>query len=770
MNKGNHSGRSNSLLHRGRETAPAVYPAAVPDSQNVEAGWASEYLTIIRAHWGKILALGVAGALAGTIYMLRQPVLYRAATTIEIMGLNESFMNLNASDPQAGTGSYSNSVINIQTQMKLLQSHVLLGRVYGKMQAQSVPLLHLRRERFDDLRRLVGVKRLEPAGAFQSALATAAETVSAQPVAGTRLIEISCQSTTPDVASAFVNALAAEFIEQTMQNRLKNLQKTSEWLADQVEHARIKLEQAEEKLQAFARRSGNALTTQETLSEVRLRQLQTDLAALQADRIAKQSRYQMAISGSPEGQAAVMQDGTLAAERTQLAALKRQLAELSSTLAPEHFKVKRIEAQIAEAEQSIANQKQAVIAQIKSEYETAVKREQMLTSAYGRQTQSVISQESSAADMAKYKRDVDLARSAHNLMLQQLNQVGIASVVPTNNIRIVDPGEPPNKPFKPSASVYTGWGLVVGLAMGFIAGLVIEQTHRNIRQPGQSSALLQARELGVIPSATGPVMPRLSHMLTRRKQPVSRPLISSAEGQQGESTKLVTWDEAMSFAAESFRTTLTSMLLEDARGRRPKVIVLTSPAKHDGKTTVCSNLAIAVSETGKRAVLIDGDLRQPRLHRIFGISNAQGLTTILNSSKPIADYKVEELATCTRAGGPYVLPSGPVRGTISQILHNPRLGELIRRLRIEFDVVLIDTPPALAFSDARIFGRLAEGAVLIVRAHKTDINGMLLVRQGFLDDRTPFIGTILNDWNPKDGGSYYQSYHDSYQSYMQVPE
>lgn len=746
------------------------YGAEAP-AEDAGAGWAAEYLRLIRKHFVKILLAAVAGCLLGTGYMLRQPVLYRASATIEITGINESFMNLNASDPQAGTGSYSNSVINIQTQMKLLQSPSLLARVQEKLNAESVPLGPRRPSRLDTLRRFVGVTAKEPVQAMQEALTMAARTISAQPVAGTRLIEISCSATSPDIAAWFANSLASEYSEHTMQNRMKNLQKTSQWLSAQVEQTRVKLEDAESKLQAFARSSGTAiLQSQDTLPESKLRQLQTELSDFQADRIARQSKYQTTLNASPEAQLDSLQDSALDGYRTELTGLRRQLADLSATLAPEHYKVKRVQAQIAVLQRAITNQRDHVVAQLKGDYDSALKRESLLSAAYANQTRSVIGQADRTTGMAKLKRDVDLAHSAHNTMLQQLSQVGIASIVPTNNVRLVDASQPPGEPSQPNPLVLPGWGAVTGMAGAFLTALLLESSRKSINGPGQAPRLLQMRELGVIPSTQSDLSDNLRQRILRRGGILNR-LVSGAGGNPATRTALIEWSDKRSFAAESFRTTLASILAENLTSQQGQVILLTSPSEGDGKTTVSCNLAMAVSETGRRAVILDGDLRRPRLNRIFGIEGKWGLSTLLDASKPIAEYELDELAIESKPGGPFVIPSGPSPANIAKTLHGARVAELIGRLRAEFDFVLIDSPPALVFSDARLLAQYCDQAILVVRSGKTNIKGLLAARQLFANDGTPFLGTILNDWDLKSGtdGSY-NSYYDSYRKYVGTPD
>ena len=179
--------------------------------------------------------------------------------------------------------------------------------------------------------------------------------------------------------------------------------------------------------------------------------------------------------------------------------------------------------------------------------------------------------------------------------------------------------------------------------------------------------------------------------------------------------ELVTWRKTPSVLADSFRATLSSILYSGENGNRPRVIVLTSANPSEGKTTVASNLALALAEMGRRVLLIDGDLRKPRLHQIFNLPNERGLSDLLEGKQP----DLEALVTKTGYGELYLLPAGTAAERIPLLLHSPLAVEFLNRVKREFDTVLIDTPPMGLIPDARDLGRLADGVILVVRSTET---------------------------------------------------
>jgi len=219
--------------------------------------------------------------------------------------------------------------------------------------------------------------------------------------------------------------------------------------------------------------------------------------------------------------------------------------------------------------------------------------------------------------------------------------------------------------------------------------------------------------------------------------------------------------------AETFRSTLASILFSSDNASSPCIMVVTSCSPMAGKTTVTSNLGIALSEINRRVLLIDADLRKPRLQYVFNVENRWGLTDLLRDSRPVDEYPLENLALPTEVPGLSVLPGGTSRHSIANLLFSPRLPQLLRRLRRDFDAVLIDTPPMLQISDARILGRLSDGVILVFFANHTSRDAAMTAVERLREDRIPVLGTILNHWDPKKSPShlnYYEGYYRYYES------
>ena len=213
--------------------------------------------------------------------------------------------------------------------------------------------------------------------------------------------------------------------------------------------------------------------------------------------------------------------------------------------------------------------------------------------------------------------------------------------------------------------------------------------------------------------------------------------------------------------ADSFRAVLASILFAGAR-QRQRVLVITSASPGEGKTMTASNLAVAFANLGRKVLLIDADTRNPHMHTIFGLDNSTGLTTTLRHAVA-GETRRESFVRETNVANLHVLTSGPAIQEGADLLFSSAMPNLIGRYRDEFEMVLIDTPPMMVMPDARILGSFADGVILIASAGKTDRVSIQAAHRRFVEDRTPVLGVVLNNWNAK------TSLHDYYGVYKQQP-
>lgn len=724
-----------------------------------------EYWRILRRRKGTLILIAFLGGLAGLLYTLPQTPVYQARTSLEIQTLNQDFLNIRQVSQVSEPNTWD-TLTDIQTQIRILQSDSLVERVIAKLNLNKPSDLKLATDRISAWRRALKLPEPEAKGApsaWESLLKSASGGVRVRALGQTRLVELSCDSTDAKLAATFANALANEFIEQNVEARWKMTQRTGEWLTKQIDELRIKLERSEDALQAYARQSGLMFTSEKTnVSEEKLRQLQEELSKAQADRISRQSRYEMARGSAPETLADILNDVALREYQTRLTDLRRQHAELSATYKPEYSKVKRVQAQIVTIEAALKRERNAILERIRNDFQEALGREKMLAAVYASQARLVTEQAEKSIQYGILKREVDSTRQLYDAMLQRLKEASIAAAMRASNIRVVDAAREPLGPYKPNGTMNSALGLMAGLFLGVALVVMRERADRSIQEPGDSSFYLNLPELGVIPHA-GAARHRLYYL--RRKQiaePAPAPAAETglvAKSDVRDQVELASWQHKPSLVAESFRAILTSIMFSGENGNRPRVLVVTSGSPKEGKTTVASNLAIALAEVHQRVLLIDGDMRRPRLHEIFDAGNERGLSDILKENVARAESGLAGAIQETKLPNLFLLASGPVSSAAATLLFSRQMPGLLKDLLRQFDSILIDTPPMLQMPDARVLGRLADAVLLVVRAGVTTRDAAMAARQRFEEDGTPLLGTILNDWDPKaSGGGYYGYY------------
>ena len=736
-------------VYRYVESPPAEIPAT-PSYDSLLDHW-----HILFRHRKTLLSFAVAGLVGAIVISLVQTPIYRVRTSLEIQGTNF----LDSKNPTDSSGSYITPESYVETQVKLLQSESLLEDVIDKLKLQERPATGWRAIG-SRVRHIFESSKAAPLPAKDKLIKEIERNLTVRTSGTSRLLEVTYESPDPKLAADFANTLVSEFIELTQEARWKSAQGTAEWLTKHLDQMKAQLEKSEGQLQDYAHSSGLSFTSEkDNLAESKLKEIQDELSKAQADRIANQAKFEAAKSKPPDSLPEVLEDPTMREYRQRLVDLQRQYAELRATLTPEHYKVKRVQAQIDELKFAMRAERANVLRRISNEYTAALRRETLLSKANGEQEKVVADQSEKAIHYDTLKRDVDSNRHLYEVMLQRVKEASLAAAMRDSNVLVVDRARPPLLPYRPSLAMNTAIGLCSGVLLGFGFVILRERLDRRISAPGDAQVFLDLPELGVIPLDDAP-FPR---QLGNRVHPLRS--ASALPPSKANCPELATWKRKPSLVAECARTTLTSILLPNQNGEGPQVIVLTSSCPGDGKTTVACNLSIAVAEIGRKVLLIEGDLRRPRLHKVFGAGNNWGLSDLLGGDSPLETVPITHLVRETEISGLYLLPGGSCGVTPSNLFYSPRMSALLKRLRTEFDMIMMDAPPMIHLADARVLGRLADGVILVIRAGQTTTENALFACQRFAEDGTRVLGTVLNSWNPRNTGRYgYGSYQD-YRAY-----
>ncbi len=731
--------------------SPSDKRGATPENETL----LSEYFNLLRRHWGKIMLAAAAGAaLVLLATMLVQPS-YQAHVSLDIQGLNGDFMGMHEVS-RTGDNSAESREVDMQTQIKLFQSDSLLRRTSASLLNDPHPAMLERQDILSRMLRALHAPDIQPLQ-YASVVTDTADNVKVKPLGMTRLVELTCTSHDAKVAAAYCNRLTREFESEDIETRAAEAQKTSSWLTRQLADVRQKAEDSQRRLEAEVGGNGLMLSQQtSSTGEERLRDLQTELVRAQADRMQKEAASSQARLSSPDTLPEVLDNPAYRQYATRIADLRGKIAELVPPLTEENPKVIHLRSELRDAEAGLAASRTTSTGRQGNELAAARHREDLLQVAYNAQLANVSSDLQKTSRVSLLRREVESEQQLYQTMLQRAKEAGFALAMQASSIRVVDAAKPPPVPASPSP-VKNGIG---GASLGALVGIGFffyrERNLRVFRRPGETTGLLQVEELGVIPHAfpakrgvTASTSPRL---LTANQN-------SGQNSYSSEALAITHWEDRFSVIAEAYRSvTFSILLLNMDRGSRTYVV--SSPSDGEGKTTVVSNLAVALSKSRLRVLLIDGDLRKPRLHKIFGLKLESGVRNLLRGDLNPATTPVEQVCKPTDVPNLSVMTAGTGSENSVELLHSPQVAMLLDRMKVEFDIVLIDTPPMLHMADARLLAGVSDGAILILRANSTSIPQAEAARDLFERDGVQLIGTILNDFNPQREGvsDYYSSY------------
>lgn len=697
-----------------------------------------DFRRLIRRYCWLFIVLAALGAIGGFVSIILATPLYRSRLLLDIQPVRNG-RDVNRSDEEA----------TFQTQMILIRSGGFLKRVADRMQAESLPVAPVRTDFFTKLRTKLRPEMRNSTQLMADGIQSAISTLLVRPVNGTTLLEISCESIHPELAASFVNTVGSEFIDQSLQSRAIDSQRSSQYMNAQVEETKAKLKEAEDKLQDFVRQSGNLFVQQDnTLADSNVRMFQSQMATAATERMSKQAQYDQMKNASPERRAELLQDQNLGTLRQRLIQLRQDRLVLTARFTPNHQKVQSLDLQIQDTEQALRKEADAAWQRYQLDFEATQKREKLMGSAYYGAAGQLSSQASQAAQYSALRREVDILRQTYGQILMQAGQNSIMNSLPQNNMRIIDMASVNPEPLRPKPMMNLAFGTMLGLMAGVGIVFIRERTDRSLKQPGAARELLNARELGVIPNLNvieAPLRNVRVRIALQKSSALIRTGLQRTSSNSGR--ELIGWQQK-TFLSESFRHTVASLLREDSPERRLGVLLFTSPNPSEGKSMISANLGISLAETGRKVLVIDADFRRPRQHELFGLPNTGGFSTVLQEAAADRPFNVLDYVQTSHIPGLHLLVNGPAPDNLHLLLHSRKLGEILDELRGSFDMILIDAPPVLQIADARTMNLLADGVVLVLRSGVTDRKSALEAYRYLQEDGAQILGTILNDWRP----------------------
>ena len=736
-----------------------------------------DYLFVVLKRKWLILSLVLVITSLVTIQMSRQPSIYEGRTTIRIEPKARSV--LQTKDLVINSGTDPNFW---GTQLKLLENNSLARQVVLTLDLQHNPNFFGGQAQggiFASLRRAFSRdKKVAPSATNPGELTIVGENAlrdqltpeqlaqlepyedaiisneTVEPQLGTNLVDIKFRHSDPELAQKIANTLAEVFVENNLERARTGSDKAEDLLASKIAELQGLIKRDTEVQLNYAREHNVPLTIDpaKDLEAAKLATLSNHLLLAENERKNLQAAWEAANRSSdrysvPDVQTSVRIEKL----RERLSGLKEKRDALLVIYTPEWPEVKKLEAQIKPLEAELEKAPGEVVASMKSRYEAALARENMLRQSYNRQHDATSLQTRYQIEMAAMNQQLETNKQYLATLLQRQRELQVTSGDRPNEVSVSTLSRLPKEPIGPPRLRNIALAFIVSLVAGICLAFLLDFLDDTVKSIDDVDRYIHLPALALIPASRGD-RPRL------------RGMAPSPPGGGNESTALAMTDDVRSPIAESYRHLRTSLLLSSA-GQPPKTILVTSSQPSEGKTTTAVNTAFMLAQTGAEVLIIDCDLRRPRLHAHFEVPNSGGLTNLLAGDSDIDSH----IQSFERQPNLKILTSGPVPPNPAELLGSEEMRKLLGVLSTRFAHIIVDSPPTISFTDASILSTMVDGVVLVVHGGRSSRAVVRRAKQQLIDVGAHIFGVVLNNVKLETQDYYYAGYYSNYY-YSSVPD
>lgn len=708
-----------------------------------------DYLLILRKHQWLILSFMLAVVTIVAIATFRMQPVYIATARVEIDHENANILPFQGVDPYDFMMDSENY---IETQTKILTSVTLALQTIRNSGLATSPEFSSPGGPSEALAggSLANQKLPPELAAFLGSL-------SVKRVPNSRLMDVSFESTDPQLASRTVNAHIATYIEHNIRSKFDATTQASSWLEERLSELKVKVQKSEDARIAYERQNQIwTLDDKQNITTQRLADINKELTDAQSERMKKDSLYQFAKSGNLDAVPQVQNNTTLLELLRKRTDLSSQYNDSLSQYGPNFPKVQRLQTQLEELDANLEKEKQKIVAVLESDFREARQRETMLTAALDQQKAATNQMAERLVEYNILKREAEANKSLYDGLMTKLKETAISAGLRSSNIRIVDPAMIPSTPARPAKARNMLLAFLVGLVGGIGLALMREYLDNTVKTPDDIETLARLPSLAVVPQFAG------SNGSGKRRG------LLQGFSSNGHDTRLelVAQHLPKSQMSEAFRALRTSILLSQA-DHPPQVILVTSALPREGKTTAAANLAVTLAQLGDSTVLVDADLRKPGIGRLLNLGSGKyaGLSSYLAGVSSLDLVSVPHPAIPNLVA----IPTGPLPPNPADLLSSHKLVEAIAELRTKFKFIVIDSPPIMAATDAVILSVQADGVLLVVRSGETPKEAFTRTRDLLLSVKARILGVVLNAVDSS-APDYYYSYRYYPYSYGYGPQ
>jgi capsular exopolysaccharide synthesis family protein len=751
-----------------------------------------DYWHAVRKRLWLVLSVVVLITTLAVLYVARKPDIYQANSRVQV--------DLENSAALLGKAPYvfgqTNDPVYFNTQLQILVSPGLMRRVVKSLDLEHNPDFFKgnstqKRSTWQTVKEMAGFgnKAASPATAIpkdQLPLRTQVAEASAKEdlieakrlapyVAGilgglkvdpvkesrglykeTRLIDITYTHGDPEVASKVVNAIAETYVANNVEKRSDTNVSTADFLQKRIAELQENIRTDEERLLNYARNNSiiSLDASQNTVVE-RLAGLNRQLLEAENARIDAESKFNAAKAAGAASALAENDKNAIEADG-KLAELRQRRALLLVDATEEAPEVKEVNQQIEELERQVRENRtrksSTILTNLETEYRQTLSREQALRKSFAQQRGETVTQNEAAINYRIIQQEIETNKTLLDNLLQRAKENDVLMANKPNNVSVVDYAIPPTGPVGPNRlrTVMMAMFLSLGLGVGF--ALFLEYLDDTVRSTEEVERLLHLPALAVIPSAG---------RASGRRLTAAPGALQRRNGSNGNPELLMNVD-GHSPLAEAYRHLRTSVLLSTA-GRAPRTLLVTSSLPGEGKTTTAVNTAFSLAQTGARVVIIDADMRRPRLRSIFGLTDGAGLSSILSSE--VSEEDMLRLVVKQEDTGLNILPSGPIPPNPAELIGSDQMRRLLEVLQRAFTHVVIDSPPITSFTDGVLISTMVDGVLLVVHGGKSSRHVVKRSRQLLHDVGSKIFGVVLNNVSIQSQDYYYYQRYYSARNY-----
>lgn len=696
------------------------------------------YFRIVAQRRWVVLAFAAVVVISVAFYTLRQPKIYQATSSLIIDTSAPKYLDNNQVQEvvESGTGTYWYNKEHYETQYKVIVSRAVSKRVVEKLGLES------------DLS-FLGLDKIKDPAALRASLSQAdaiavlQSKIKVQPVRDSRLVYVVIEDLDPDRAALLSNEITQAYIAENMALKLRTTEGASEWLEERLRDLEQRSKTSELAVYDF-KKGADMLTTsledrQSMVSQrlnatnLALTDVKTKIAGLKArvDAIKKlrssssEEEVHWAEALSATGDNLLIQQ-----LKVRYAAQKAECAELKERYLGGHPKLVACTDKLNSSKQDLAHEMTNIVRGAETDLSEATERERNLSALLEAAKTEGFEVNKKQIEFDRLKRDADNNQRLYDLVLKRLKDIELSGLLRTSNVRILDPARPSKIPIKPNVQLALLLGLFLGLLGGVGLAFTLEYLDDTVSNQSEVEAKLGLSFLGFMPTIPASLAPdSVSRDLHVHRDPKSS-------------------------AAECCRAIRTNLLFMSP-DKPFKTMLVSSSGPQEGKSTSVMTLGITMAQSGNRVLIIDTDMRRPRLHKAFGVPNDVGVSSLV-----VGDGSLDLAIKNTEVPGVFLLPCGPIPPNPSELLHTEAFRNLLKTAGQRFDRVILDSPPIGALTDAVILATQVDGVVMVLKAGKTSREMVKRAARALSDVNAKVFGVVLNQINLEDPkyGDYFYAY------------